>query len=506
MKFYISLHRIGILIIVSIFLLLFISMPIRAEKTSCAALLGDFMVSLINLEREGATANLEFSVTKVADSNSGYQSLVVYLIDDHENEYKGNLRIDLEETSDFILNTIPKGFTYMDTIEISMPKIAPIKVIKLGDIEIPFKDIIFNQPKLKQDFGSYNVKPGTIFDIGKYLKFNIEGPNAGVSGWTLAVTVKNAEYNPIGVGIRVGTQFADGQVRWGCGNNAEVPGAGQKTFRFQIVLSPLEDVVCWSQPIMLIIKCWGGGTKALKLLPLTYADFSPLPERIAYHNGQSVYVMSTNGTEISRLCNGKNPTWTTDGSKIIFGEGNRLSIVTADGSAKSQFYVSKKAALPRGSINPVYSPDGKKIAFQKGVYVKDKKGYTHSILFIHTINADGLNLACLHKGACPSWSPDGSQIAFSYGEYVQRGSYNPFETYICVMNNDGSGVTKVATLKTGKLAGPPAWSPDMTKLAFSCANQIYIMNVDGSNVIIPSRGNHPSWAPATKFVTRDSLK
>ncbi|GAI69599.1 unnamed protein product, partial [marine sediment metagenome] len=177
------------LIIIILFLFIFISVPVKAKEKPCTVLLGDFMVTLVNLEREGDTANLEFSVTKVADSNSGCQSLVVYLIDDHENKYNGSLSVDLENAPDVVLNALPKDFTYVDKVDISMPKAAPIVKIRLEDREVPFKDVKLGQPQFMTDFGGLAITKGQSVPLGKWLSFTMEQAIPKVPSWELPITI-----------------------------------------------------------------------------------------------------------------------------------------------------------------------------------------------------------------------------------------------------------------------------------------------------------------------------
>jgi len=149
--------------------------------------------------------------------------------------------------------------------------------------------------------------------------------------------------------------------------------------------------------------------------------------------------------------------------------------------------------------NPVWSPDGSKIAFES-----DRNGKRD----IFTMNSDGSGLTQLtHDSgndilrASPDlqnygvktsegWSPDGTHILFSNdrtGQWV-----------LSVMNSDGSGVTQLMQAKD-----PPAqaalWSPDGKQVAYTLptANgymQIVAVNIDGTNRRViatgdPAKGN-----------------
>lgn len=92
----------------------------------------------------------------------------------------------------------------------------------------------------------------------------------------------------------------------------------------------------------------------------------------------------------------------------------------------------------------------------------------------------------------PTWSRDGSTIAFT----SSRSGANQ----IYVMNADGTGINR---LTNDSLSYDPAWSADGTKIAFvsvhSGTPQIYVMNADGTgptpltSLVVPSVG--PAWSP-----------
>ena len=104
------------------------------------------------------------------------------------------------------------------------------------------------------------------------------------------------------------------------------------------------------------------------------------------------------------------------------------------------------------------------------------------------MNADGTNVRQLTSNAdfdsAPSWSPDGKRILF---ERAPAGTFTPGteaqEKDIYVMRADGTHVRRL-TDSPGLDEGPE-FSPDGTKIAFSSARdgqqEIYVMDADGSN-------------------------
>ena len=139
---------------------------------------------------------------------------------------------------------------------------------------------------------------------------------------------------------------------------------------------------------------------------------------------------------------------------------------------------------------PVWSPDGEKIAFASG---RDLGSYE-----IYVMNADGSNPTRLTNDTTaddtPAWSPDGSSIAFST-------SRDNVANEIYVMDADGGNPTRLTN--NTALDTAPAWSPDGTKIAFRSERdgnyEIYVMDADGENETNLTDNdvydNGPSWSP-----------
>jgi len=224
-------------------------------------------------------------------------------------------------------------------------------------------------------------------------------------------------------------------------------------------------------------------------------------------NVSDLFLMKDDGSLQTFLVRGSSATWSPDSQSIAFhrsasgtGEPIRIPDLGAP-TTDSDIFVAKVcdliAGLPPTNItnstgeiddDASWSPDGQKILWTAHK-VGDNPLYP---LFrpsqeIFVMNADGSGRVNLTNSVgveerAPTWSPDGTQIAYICRIGPPRSDMIPtFE--ICVMNADGSGVTRLTdnTLPDGT----STWSPDGTKIVWGRAvpppnQQLHIMNADGS--------------------------
>ena len=138
--------------------------------------------------------------------------------------------------------------------------------------------------------------------------------------------------------------------------------------------------------------------------------------------------------------------------------------------------------------DPVYSPDGAKIAFSKRCEDSQFSG-------IYTMNTDGSAPFQLTSGSVdlsPTWRPDGSRIVF-----IRDGN-------LWFVNASGSSVVQM-TFAFQPIYFSPVYSPDGTKIAFSRSpdslsfQEIYTFNPETTEEIrlttsqIPFNKEYPSW-------------
>jgi Tol biopolymer transport system component len=313
----------------------------------------------------------------------------------------------------------------------------------------------------------------------------------------------------------------------------------------------------------LAVICVGGlaagGSPALGAFPGSNG-------RIAFESDRggdlNVWTMDPDGGRLTNLTAGSAgaefaPRWSPDGRKILFTtdrttaannpEGDvEIFVMNADGSHQKQI-----TANIFDDENPTFSPDGRKIVFQRDLDpVRGQSDYE-----ILVMNANGTGAKQLTKSPGldlePAWSPDGRTIAFSSerdpaneamdifamhpdGSHVrqltfsaadaqhptgfdnQHANWSP-DSRMIAFNSDRTGPFEVFVMRAGggnqhpftfaapgeNGSGLPAWSPDGRKLTFASERsgnpEIYTMRADGSRQVAltndPAFDVSPDWQP-----------
>ena len=233
-----------------------------------------------------------------------------------------------------------------------------------------------------------------------------------------------------------------------------------------------------------------------------------------------VFVMSASGAgernvttddPTIELARDTDPAFSPSGGLIVFasnrttGEGvdnpdgdQEIFTIKPDGTGLRQLTHNAPHENNLGGSDqyPVFSPNGKKIAFSTD---RDQmEGDNNSE--IYTMDANGGNEVNLTRNPAidrrPDWSPDGKKILFhSFRDFVSSSE-------IYTMNADGSNPTRLtANTVTDSSA---VFSPDGRQVAFHSFrdgnNEIYRMKTDGSQQVMVTdtlEGENvlPDWQP-----------
>ena len=490
------------LLIIFLFLFIFISVPVKAKEKPCTVLLGDFMVTLVNLEREGDIANLEFSVTKVADSNSGCQSLVVYLIDDHENEYKGSLRIDLGGASDFMLNNLPKSFAYVDMVSISIPEIAPIDKIRIGNTkEQAFKEVKTVTPQFMKELADFAITKGQSVTVGKWLSFILKDIIPASHHWDLLIKIENKEYNPLNGSVRVAVQLNDGTISWSGSESEDIPGLSESLLKIPLPISS------WlkggpPQPRALLLVYSANIPETKKVLKMFSMNLDELPPLVgqginedlfleAYEHNGGCKIMGT-PLDIPRwFAGGDKP---KDKNDVLIQEFPSVSEFGKSAIIWDKQHSKDKAYFIYGDIYKAYYDKGG--PYYKGVHWKRNLGapINNQLKDIEgnpLQNFEGGYIGKLAKG-----EENLVPVQFPFGKILSTYNGN-----INIFDNE-RGICKV--LINANYSLNPAWSPNGKEIAFNMSFQkhytLSIANENGKILRNLEEGFGPAWSPDGHFL------
>lgn len=217
----------------------------------------------------------------------------------------------------------------------------------------------------------------------------------------------------------------------------------------------------------LVLALAGGAAAAEPAAPQV------MTEKIVFDHNGHIYIMNPDGSNQIRLttdpANEQQPVWSPDGTRIAFAKevfySLQIFVMNADGSGATQL------TNEGHNYAPAWSPDGAQIAFSRygqGIFV---------------MNADGTNVRQLTTGTDdwgPDWSPNGNLIAFTRD--VDESNYSG-NLDIFIMDADGTDLTNLTDNPSND--SQPNWSPDGTKMVYvrqlaKYTDEIFVMNADGT--------------------------
>jgi Tol biopolymer transport system component len=233
---------------------------------------------------------------------------------------------------------------------------------------------------------------------------------------------------------------------------------------------------------------------------------------------RAVFVMDTGGSNLMQLTDysigATYPVWSPDGKRIAFAsiKDGGIYTINADGTNltrivyKTVYDVYTDTWIKAGNDHPSWSPDGSMIVYES--FGDEDSGTTVPNANIYVVNSDGTGIRRLtndlsYEGQ-PSWSPDGSKIAFVYVKDEGDG-YSNYHIY--VMNADGSNWVQLTDRNFTVNNQNPDWSPNGTKIVFTGDGDehqgVFCINLqDKSQTFIGVIGGKPKWSPdGTKIIT-----
>lgn len=216
-----------------------------------------------------------------------------------------------------------------------------------------------------------------------------------------------------------------------------------------------------------------------------------------------IFVMDADGENVRQLTfnsvNDDKPAWSKDGTRIAWeSEINgkyQIFVMDADGSNIQQL-----TTADANHWGPAWSPDSSKLAFHS-----DADGDIE--IYVMNANGTGLQQVTFNSGATdrsPSWSPDGYEVIY-YSDVT--GGRELFRA-------DVAGQYAPVRLSNNSFYdGQPDWSLNGLGVVFGSTSEdnnseIYIMRVDGSNVVRmtdrPGTDDDPVWSPDGRQIAMES--
>jgi dipeptidyl aminopeptidase/acylaminoacyl peptidase len=206
-----------------------------------------------------------------------------------------------------------------------------------------------------------------------------------------------------------------------------------------------------------------------------------------------VFIANLDGAHVEQVTHDPrqaySPDWSPDGEAIAFtgssGDGGFhnifvLDLVTGETSQVTNETPATDPYLRIGAGFPQFSPDGASIVYQV------HRGEGMSVRIVPVTGGESVLLVGGGKNDVQAWlpafSPDGSTLAV--------GCSGPRLEGICIADADG---TNLRELVSGDRVGPPEWSPDGTRIAYTIRERAFVVDVATGETTFVNEGIAAEW-------------
>jgi Tol biopolymer transport system component len=194
-----------------------------------------------------------------------------------------------------------------------------------------------------------------------------------------------------------------------------------------------------------------------------------------------IFIINVNGggkEKISESFNGiGNLVWSPDGKRIAFEEQRQISIVNVDGTGYRSLTSDER---PVSNFGPVWMSDNR-IAFEKVRYDENERRFPESSFYeieVDTGNVSKLFDFDYNISGTHVWSPDRTKIVFKQGTLPNE-DFSP--TLLYIMDSQGHNPKRLTSAESG-LPVLPVWAPDSNRIVFSRGQEFVQLEVDSGRI------------------------